>query len=361
MSIIDDFLILAPEDVDLARSPLAGRIAAETHVLGAFNPGLTRLPNGNLLLMVRIAEALSAPIADGAIRSIRWTNDGYALDAWPVDQVDASDPRVFAIPAGRTRRLGLTSLSWLLPVEIAPDGARVVAMHYDKAIAPAASWQAYGIEDPRISVIGGRWYMTVCCVSPERLCTALYVSVNGLDYKPQGIIIDHQNKDMVLFEGKPGGAYLALTRPQGDVYFTFPPDSAWAAGPSIQFAGSPDALHWRPLEAEGIFPRKGGPTGLKIGGGTPPVLTPAGWLTLFHGVEDSAGIGEYRTFWALLDREAPTRVLRLEDRAPLLSANPALVPPGDARAYLPSPVVFSTGIFDAGDHLLVASGEADLA
>lgn len=26
----------------------------ETHVLGAFNPGMTRLPNGNVLLMVRV-------------------------------------------------------------------------------------------------------------------------------------------------------------------------------------------------------------------------------------------------------------------------------------------------------------------
>jgi len=29
-----------------------------TYVLGAFNPGFARLPNGNLLLMVRVAEAL---------------------------------------------------------------------------------------------------------------------------------------------------------------------------------------------------------------------------------------------------------------------------------------------------------------
>jgi hypothetical protein len=29
--------------------------------------------------------------------------------------------------------------------------------------------------------------------------------------------------------------------------------------------------------------------------------------------------------------------------------------------YLPTPVVFTTGIADAGDHYVVASGEADLA
>jgi hypothetical protein len=56
-----DTLILVPDDIDLTRSPLAGQLAEETYVLGAFNPGLTRLPNGNLLMMVRVAEALRTP------------------------------------------------------------------------------------------------------------------------------------------------------------------------------------------------------------------------------------------------------------------------------------------------------------
>ena len=58
-----DHLIFGPDDVDLSRSPLAGQFGAETYVLGAFNPGLTRLPSGNLLMMVRVAEALRKPIA----------------------------------------------------------------------------------------------------------------------------------------------------------------------------------------------------------------------------------------------------------------------------------------------------------
>ena len=51
-------------------------------MLGAFNPGLTRLPNGNLLLMVRVAEALREPIFDGQVHAIRWDAErGYVLDA----------------------------------------------------------------------------------------------------------------------------------------------------------------------------------------------------------------------------------------------------------------------------------------
>lgn len=56
-----DRLVLAPDDIDLSRSPLAGQLDAEIYVLGAFNPGLARLANGNLLMMARVAEALREP------------------------------------------------------------------------------------------------------------------------------------------------------------------------------------------------------------------------------------------------------------------------------------------------------------
>src|SRR3546814_4530947 len=71
-----------------------------TYVLGAFNPGMTRLASGNLLLMVRIAEALREPIRDGHIHAIRWFDGGYTLDAWPLEQVDTADPRKFTVHGG---------------------------------------------------------------------------------------------------------------------------------------------------------------------------------------------------------------------------------------------------------------------
>ncbi|HEY0269464.1 MAG TPA: glycosidase [Sphingomonas sp.] len=355
-----DILIFRPDDVDLARSPLRRGITEPTFVLGAFNPGFTRLPNGNLLLMVRIAEALCTPVAAGRVRAIRWTPGGYVLDSHPLDGLDTADPRQFAIH-GANRLLALTSLSWLLPVELDADGARIVAVHYDRAIEPAASYQVYGIEDARISAIDGIWYMTTCSASPERQCTTLYTSRDGLNYALEGIVLDHQNKDMLLFEGKVGGRFMALTRPLGDAYFAYPEDSPYAGGPSINLAQSPDALHWRPLDAPGIRARKGSTSAMKVGGGAQPVLTGAGWLVVYHGVEVREKVGVYRSFWALLDRDDPTRVLRLEDGEPLIEASDALIAPIAHQAYLPTPVVFTTGIVAVGDDFLVASGEADLA
>ena len=126
-------------------------------------------------------------------------------------------------------------------------------------------------------------------------------------------------------------------------------------------AQSPDALHWKPLDTPGLRARRGSTSAMKIGGGTQPILTDAGWLMIYHGVERQATVGIYRSFWALLDRDDPARILRIEDETPLLEADPALTADIAHQMYLPTPVVFTTGIVDAGDHYIVASGEADLA
>jgi predicted GH43/DUF377 family glycosyl hydrolase len=359
-----DRLVLVPDDIDLSRSPLAGQFAAETYVLGAFNPGLTRLPSGNLLLMVRIAEALREPIRDGHVHAIRWEEGRYLLDAWPLEIVDTSDPRKFMLRGGAWRVMALTSLSWLLPVELSPDGLEIVAMHYDRAIAPQAGFQCYGIEDARISRVGERWLMTTCSVSPERHSTTLYSSTDGLDWRFEDIVLDHQNKDMLIFEGLIDGQYWAQTRPLGDLYFAYPPGSAWRAGPSINHPSSPDALHWKPARAPGIRPHADTVATARMGGGAPPVNTGQGWLTLWHGVEPKEIVGIYRTYWSLLDPRDPSRVIRSSDR-PLIEADPALTAPIEHQMYIRD-VVFTTGIADGDEggapgHYIVASGEADLA
>jgi predicted GH43/DUF377 family glycosyl hydrolase len=357
-----DRLIFTPDDVDLARSPLRqGLPPGSTVVLGAFNPGLAVLPGGNLLMMVRVAEALVEPMTGHLIRAIRWSAEGgYHLVDWPLAGMDVSDPRVFALPGQANRLIGLTSLSWLLPVELTPDGLAVVAVHYDRAIGPRAAWQEHGVEDPRISRIGETWYMTACCISADRQSTGLYTSANGLDWDLRGMVLDHQNKDMLLFEGLIDGAFWALTRPLGGLYFAYPPDSDYRGGPSINLARSPDALHWKPVETGGIKPRKAAPASEKVGGGAQPVLTPDGWLVLYHGVEAGGVVGTYRTFWALLEARDPTRLLRLEDETAVLEPNPALTTPLASQMYLDG-VVFTTGLADGGDHWIALSGEADLA
>ncbi|HXH16133.1 MAG TPA: glycosidase [Sphingomonas sp.] len=354
-----DQLVFTPADIDLSRSPLAGKVGAETYVLGAFNPGMTRLANGNLLLMVRVAEALKKPIKDGNVHAIRWEDGAYVLDAWPLTMVDTKDPRKFLIPGGGWKVMALTSLSWLLPVELDAEGRSVVAVHYDKAIAPRTSYQCYGVEDARISKVGDRYLMTTCSVSPERHSTTLYSSADALDWQLEGIVLDHQNKDMLIFEGLIEGQYWAQTRPLGDLYFAYPPGSEWRSGPSINLSRSPDALHWKPHDKPGIRPHAATVATARMGGGAPPILTDRGWLTLWHGVEPSGVVGIYRTYWSILDKDDPSITVATQHTA-LLEPNSVLTEPLKDQMYLDN-VVFTTGIADAGDFYVVASGEADLA
>ncbi|HYV91502.1 MAG TPA: hypothetical protein VE978_06955 [Chitinophagales bacterium] len=333
----------------------------KTHVLGSFNPGLCRLPNGNLMMMVRIAEALSNPVGDDKVKCIRWDIEkGYVTDKWLRAEVEMKDPRKFRINAYGFPVYALTSLSWLLPVEMNEDGTAIKQVHYDKIISPRFTSQEYGIEDARISLIDGRYYMTACCVSGERHSTMLYVSDDGLNYKCLGIVLDHQNKDMLLFEGKVNELYYALTRPLGECYFASAPSSSFHPGASIQMATSPDLLHWKPCDSPFLRARRSSLSNVKIGGGTPPILTSDGWLMLYHGVENKGEVGIYRTFWALLDKDDPLKILRLEDATPVLEANPELTSAISHQVYL-NDVVFTTGIAEHGDDYIVASGELDLA
>ncbi len=356
-----DHLIFKPDDVDLSQSPLRNGLTLPTFVLGAFNPGLCRLPNGNLLLMVRVAEALQNAVFDNKAHCIKWgKNKDYSTEGWNLDEVEMNDPRKFRIKAYDFPVYALTSLSWLLPVELNRDGSKVMNIHYDKAIAPQYSSQEYGIEDARISTIDGVYYMTTCCVSSERHSTQLYRSYDGLNYTPLGIVLDHQNKDMLLFEGTISQQYYALTRPLGECYFASSQRSPYHPGAAIHLASSPDLLHWKPNNDAGLRARRSSLSNVKIGGGTPPILTPEGWLMLYHGVENNNSVGCYRTFWALLDEQNPSIIKHLSDEIPLLQSSPKLTEEIKHQMYLDD-VVFTTGIAEYNNNFIIASGEADLA
>jgi predicted GH43/DUF377 family glycosyl hydrolase len=103
---------------------------------------------------------------------------------------------------------------------------------------------------------------------------------------------------------------------------------------------------------------------LKIGGGTPPILTRHGWLIIYHGVSEVAEPGNvghrlcYSAGVMVLSNERPRIVL-------YRSAEPALTPesPGELRGTT-GHVVFPTGIdrrddLGSPDRLDVYYGLAD--
>ncbi|MFW6059586.1 MAG: glycosidase, partial [Phycisphaeraceae bacterium] len=148
-------------------------------------------------------------------------------------------------------------------------------------------------------------------------------------------------KDVVVLPERCGGRYVALHRPE-----VGPIEHIWSAY-------SNDLLHWG--EPHCVLPEGVGPAwdAVKVGAGPPPILTERGWLLLYHGVKHYAGGMIYRVGVALLDREAPHRlVLRAPDW--IFQADE----PYERTGFAPG-TVFPTGLIQRGDELWMYYGASD--
>lgn len=176
-----------------------------------------------------------------------------------------------------------------------PAMVRATEGHY-------ATYEEYGIEDPRITRIDGVYYVTYTCYSRYAPCVGLARTSDFRAFERMGIITLPQNKDVVLFPEKVGGRYARLDRPSIVV-------GKCDVGGDIWISHSPDLLHWgdpRPV----MQPRKGGRwDNKKIGAGAPPIKTEQGWLEIYHGVRETGSGVLYRLGAVLLDLEDPSRVI----------------------------------------------------
>lgn len=315
----------------------------DLRVLGVFNPGATRYQD-EILLLVRVAEEAIQTSTDGvrvpslAARShnesSRWAPG--VLHLADDGNLDLTDPR-------EIRYRGKSYLSSISHLRLArsKDG---VAFELDEqpTILPEGPWESYGIEDPRITLVGDRYLIQYTAVSEHGVAVGLMETYDWKSFHRLGLIFPPQNKDVCIFPRRIGGKYVALHRP----------DAGDFSRPSIWLAASPDLIHWgahRPL----ISPREGMWDALRIGGGAPPVETEAGWLEVYHGVSAD---GSYHLGALLLDSEDPSRVIAR-------SASPLLSPESDfERAGFYSNTVFSNGMVahpHFPDQLLVYYGAAD--
>jgi predicted GH43/DUF377 family glycosyl hydrolase len=91
----------------------------------------------------------------------------------------------------------------------------------------------------------------------------------------------------------------------------------------------------------------------RLGGGTPPVRTPQGWLTLYHGVEGRPGAVRYSAGALLLDAQQVWRV-RYRSAQPILEPEVA-----EECSGVVNNVVFPTAVDQRDGRLDVYYGMAD--
>lgn len=313
----------------------------DVRIVGVFNPGAVATDDG-VVLLVRVAES-PRESEPGYVGLPRWDIEHgcVAIDRLRRDEVTFLDQRVVSI--NRTGLLRLTSTSHIRVVRIG-DGRAVEAV-LPGIFRPEDVTEEYGIEDPRITSIANRYYITYVAVSRHGAATALASTLDFRSFERHGIIFPPENKDVVLFPGSIGGQRRALHRPTTANAFS---------RPEMWLASSPDFRHWG--EHRPFLGGRAAWDGGRIGAGAPPIHTEQGWLVIYHGKDRRAGNdgGVYCGGALLLDHDEPQRVIR--------SLGRILVPETEYErtGFMPD-VVFPTGVVAHGKTLLVYYGAADTA
>jgi predicted GH43/DUF377 family glycosyl hydrolase len=232
-----------------------------------------------------------------------------------------------------------------------------------------------GCEDPRISYVHllDRYVMTYTAYTLLGPRIALAISYDLFTWHRLGVLrfapscpVNFQsygNKDALLFpdvvtdeHGRESFALIhrptyLVAQADGTVHLVVPPgvterrQSLWMSHLSVErVLADPQALTW--VEDTHLLMQPAQPwESLKIGGGTPPILTRHGWLMMYHGVSGYLVEGAHRQ--ERLQYGAGVVVLDAQNARRILyrSAQPLLIPelPEEQQGVVPH-VVFPTGI-----------------
>jgi predicted GH43/DUF377 family glycosyl hydrolase len=301
-------------------------------VEGVLNPAAARGPDGNLYLFPRLVAA--GNYSRIGIARVQFNDDGD--------------------PTG-VERLGI-ALEPEADYELRPDGSG-------------------GCEDPRVTFLEplGHYVMTYTAFSPEGPRIALAISKDLFHWQRMGLVDFtnyHDGRDPDGVDDKDASLFpVAIPNPSGRPELAilhrplFPgtrPEET-AAHPAARDVDLNRESIWisycerapvgNPLSRFGRFAshhRLASPVSpwerLKIGGGTPPILTRHGWLIVYHGVtkEAAPGAGGHQLCYSagvmVLSQEHP-QVVRYRSGRPVLT--PEL--PQERTGAIAN-VVFPTGI-----------------
>jgi len=319
--------VIGPEDVKPSGD--------DFEVIGVFNAGVTRLED-EIILLLRVAErpintnpdivlAAVYDLAEEQLVIIEFSKDD--------PENDFSDPRLIITPT----QTYLTSISHLRLAR-SKDG---IDFEIDDipSIFPANDYETFGLEDPRISLIDGTYYISYVAVSPLGVTTCLISTKDFNSYRRHGVIFCPENKDAVLFPGKVDGKFYALHRPVSPL---FKKQDIW-------IAESPDLHCWGNHRCL-MGPRPHHWDEAKIGAGAVPFKTDAGWLEVYHGVDRN---NHYCLGAVLLDDSEPWKVIARTNK-PILEPQAGY----ECDGFFGN-VVFSCGLICEDDNVRIYYGAAD--
>jgi predicted GH43/DUF377 family glycosyl hydrolase len=321
--------IIKPEDIKPSRK--------DFEVIGVFNAGVARFED-DIILLLRVAERPISAHPDIVLAGIYDAAQGdIVLKEFSKSEPenDFSDPRLIIRPA----ETYLTSISHLRLARSA-DGIKF-DIEDTPAVGPANDIESFGVEDPRIILIEGVYYVTYVAVSPLGVTTCLASTKDFKSFQRHGIIFCPENKDVVLFPERIDGKYYVLHRPV----------SPLCRRQDIWIAESPDLICWgnhRFLCA----PVADGWDQIKVGASAAPFKIEQGWLEIYHGVDRD---NRYCLGAVLLDADQPWKVIARAEK-------PIFEPQADYETSgFYGNVIFTCGLLYEEGKLKIYYGAADTA
>lgn len=298
------------------------------------NPGVFRFA-GKTWLLVRVAERpyqtageISFPILDAG--------NEVVVRSVPKDSplLDLSDPRVINFDGNDY----LTTMSHLRLLS-STDGLNFKEDKEYLPLFPSDAYEAYGIEDCRVTFLEGRYYLTYTAVSANGVVVRMRSTDDWKVYTDHGLVLPPHNKDCTLFSEKVNGRYMMLHRPS----------SPEIGGNYIWLAESDDLFHWGNHKCIART-REGMWDSARIGAGCAPIRTPEGWLMIYHGANEE---NRYCLGAMLLDLNDPSKVIARSDR-------PVMEPQEEYETCgFFNNVIFTNGQLVDGDSITMYYGASD--
>lgn len=301
-------------------------------VFGVFNPAVIKVKD-EYIMLARVAETLATQNDTQMVIPVYRNHDYVFLKFSKTDpDYDFSDIRVIR----NHRQNYLTSISHFR-IGRSRDGHTFT--FDEKPLLPDSIYEEFGIEDPRITEIDGKYYIAYTAVSEYGINVRLMVTTDFKEFKRLGNIFHFDNKDVVLFPQKINGYYYAYHRPSTSEFGQL---DMWVAR-------STNLLHWG--EHKVLTQARIDYThSVRLGAGAVPHLKAEGWLVIYH----SADIhNRYHLAALLVDKDDPSKVLR-KSKAPLITATE----PFEKVGLMPE-VIFTCGAVFEEDEVKVYYGVCD--
>jgi beta-1,2-mannosidase len=192
----------------------------------------------------------------------------------------------------------------------------------DPVLSPSAPYEAGGgVEDPRVVLIDGIYYLTYTGYNRKDAQLCLATSSDLIHWDRKGVILPAYKGTWNTGWTKSGAILPQKIQGRWWMYYLGTrTDADHQERDYMGIASSTDLLHWQDATAQPVLARNGGAFDSRVmEPGPAPILTSAGILLLYNGADDAL---VYGPAWALFDRNDPSKPIARADHPFMLPELP---------------------------------------